>query len=66
MDFRLSAEQEEFRRTVARFVDAEVAPVAHAIDEAGEFPRALSGAWASRDTSVSATPRPSAGPMPTS
>ena len=41
MDFRLSAEQEEFRRAVARFVDAEVAPVAHAIDEAGEFPRAL-------------------------
>jgi butyryl-CoA dehydrogenase len=41
MDFRLSAEQEEFRRAVARFVDAEVAPVAHEIDEAGEFPRAL-------------------------
>ena len=41
MDFRLSPEQEEFRRTVARFVDAEVAPVAQAIDEAGEFPRAL-------------------------
>src|SRR5262245_13508280 len=41
MDFRLSPEQEEFRRTVARFVDAEVAPAAHAIDEAGEFPRAI-------------------------
>jgi alkylation response protein AidB-like acyl-CoA dehydrogenase len=41
MDFRLSAEQEEFRRAVARFVDAEVAPVARALDEAGEFPRAL-------------------------
>jgi alkylation response protein AidB-like acyl-CoA dehydrogenase len=38
---RLTAEQEEFRRTVARFVDAEVAPVAQAIDDAGEFPRAL-------------------------
>ena len=36
-----SPEQEEFRRAVARFVDAEVAPVAHEIDEAGEFPRAL-------------------------
>ena len=32
-------EQEEFRRTVARFVDAEVAPQAEAIDERGEFPR---------------------------
>ena len=41
MDFRLSAEQEEFRRTVARFVETEVAPVAREIDEAGEFPRAL-------------------------
>ena len=28
MDFRLSPEQEEFRKAVARFVDAEVAPVA--------------------------------------
>src|SRR5262245_65656125 len=34
-------EQEEFRRTVARFVDAEVAPHAEAIDERGEFPRDL-------------------------
>jgi alkylation response protein AidB-like acyl-CoA dehydrogenase len=34
-------EQEEFRRSVARFVDAEVAPVADKLDEAGEFPRAL-------------------------
>jgi alkylation response protein AidB-like acyl-CoA dehydrogenase len=41
MDFRLTAEQQEFRRAVARFVDAEVAPVARAIDEAGEFPRSL-------------------------
>jgi len=36
-----TAEQEEFRRTVARFVDAEVAPHAEAIDERGEFPREL-------------------------
>jgi len=36
-----TAEQEEFRRSVARFVDAEVAPVADKLDEAGEFPRAL-------------------------
>ncbi len=34
-----TAEQEDFRRTVARFVDAEVAPQADAIDERGEFPR---------------------------
>jgi alkylation response protein AidB-like acyl-CoA dehydrogenase len=34
-------EQEEFRRTVARFVDAEVAPQADALDERGEFPREL-------------------------
>jgi alkylation response protein AidB-like acyl-CoA dehydrogenase len=34
-----TAEQESFRRTVARFVDAEVAPQAAAIDERGEFPR---------------------------
>jgi alkylation response protein AidB-like acyl-CoA dehydrogenase len=38
---RFTAEQEEFRRSVARFVDAEVAPVADKLDEAGEFPRAL-------------------------
>jgi alkylation response protein AidB-like acyl-CoA dehydrogenase len=34
-------EQEEFRKSVARFVDAEVAPVADKLDEAAEFPRAL-------------------------
>jgi alkylation response protein AidB-like acyl-CoA dehydrogenase len=34
-------EQEEFRRTVARFVDAEVAPQADALDDRGEFPRDL-------------------------
>jgi alkylation response protein AidB-like acyl-CoA dehydrogenase len=34
-------EQEDFRRTVARFVDAEVAPEAEALDARGEFPRAL-------------------------
>jgi alkylation response protein AidB-like acyl-CoA dehydrogenase len=33
-------EQEAFRRTVARFVEAEVAPQADAIDAQGEFPRA--------------------------
>lgn len=41
MDFRLTEEQEAFRRAVARFVDAEVAPVAQRLDEAGEFPWAL-------------------------
>jgi alkylation response protein AidB-like acyl-CoA dehydrogenase len=34
-------EQEEFRKAVARFVDAEVAPAAAALDERAEFPRAL-------------------------
>jgi alkylation response protein AidB-like acyl-CoA dehydrogenase len=34
-------EQEEFRKSVARFVDAEVVPVADKIDEAATFPRAL-------------------------
>jgi butyryl-CoA dehydrogenase len=34
-------EQEEFRKSVARFVEAEVAPAAAALDERGEFPAAL-------------------------
>jgi alkylation response protein AidB-like acyl-CoA dehydrogenase len=34
-------EQEEFRRSVARFVDAEVVPEAQAMDERAEFPAAL-------------------------
>jgi alkylation response protein AidB-like acyl-CoA dehydrogenase len=34
-------EQEEFRKTVARFVDAEIVPAAQALDERGEFPSAL-------------------------
>ena len=38
---RFTPEQEEFRRAVARFVDAEVAPAAEALDERAEFPRAL-------------------------
>jgi butyryl-CoA dehydrogenase len=38
---RLTPEQEEFRRAIARFVDAEVVPVAQAIDERAEFPRSL-------------------------
>jgi alkylation response protein AidB-like acyl-CoA dehydrogenase len=36
-----TAEQETFRRSVARFVDTQVAPQAEAIDERGEFPREL-------------------------
>src|SRR4029078_1827123 len=36
-----TAEQEEFRRSVARFVDAEVAPAAAALGERCEFPAAL-------------------------
>jgi butyryl-CoA dehydrogenase len=34
-------EQEEFRKSVARFVDAEVVPAAQALDERAEFPAAL-------------------------
>ena len=34
-------EQEDFRKSVARFVAAEVAPVAQALDERGEFPITL-------------------------
>ena len=34
-------DQEQFRKSVARFVDAEVAPVAQALDERAEFPSAL-------------------------
>ena len=34
-------EQEDFRRTVARFVEAEVVPQADVVDERGEFPREL-------------------------
>jgi len=38
---RLTAEQQAFRRSFARFVDAEVVPVADAIDARGEFPLTL-------------------------
>src|SRR5438046_9766021 len=38
---QFTAEQDEFRRAVARFVDAEVAPAAEAIDERAEFPAKL-------------------------
>jgi len=38
---RFTPEQAEFRRSVARFVDAEVVPEAAAIDERGEFPTKL-------------------------
>ena len=41
MDFRLTEEQEAFRKAVARFVDTEVVPAAGRLDAAGEFPRAL-------------------------
>lgn len=37
----LRVEQEEFRRAVTKFVDAEVAPVADEIDRRGEFPSSL-------------------------
>ena len=41
MDYRLSEEQQAFRRAVAKFVDAEIAPVADDLDAKGEFPVAL-------------------------
>ncbi len=41
MDFRLSDEQELFRKSVRDFVEKEVAPAARALDERGEFPAAL-------------------------
>src|SRR6266542_2789329 len=37
----LTAEQQEFRRAVAKLVEAEVAPIADQIDARGEFPLAL-------------------------
>jgi len=41
LDFRLTDEQQAFRRAVAKFVDAEIAPVADELDAKGEFPLAL-------------------------
>jgi alkylation response protein AidB-like acyl-CoA dehydrogenase len=41
LEFRLSEEQEFFRREVVKFVDAEVVPVADELDAKGEFPLAL-------------------------
>jgi alkylation response protein AidB-like acyl-CoA dehydrogenase len=38
---RFTTEQEQFRKAVARFVDAEVVPAAEAIDERAEFPAEL-------------------------
>jgi len=38
---RFTPEHDEFRRVVARFVDAELGPEAAAIDERGEFPTKL-------------------------
>jgi len=41
VDYRLSEEQQAFRRAVAKFVDAEIVPVADDLDAKGEFPVAL-------------------------
>src|SRR5206468_2663880 len=38
---QFTAEQEEFRKAVARFVDAEVVPAAETLDERAEFPTKL-------------------------
>ena len=62
---RLTPEQEEFRKSVARFVDAEVIPAADAMDDAGEFPARSSGASASSAISACGIRRPTGAPMPT-
>ncbi len=41
MDFSLSEEQRSFQDSVRQFVDREITPVAHQIDETAEFPREL-------------------------
>jgi len=41
MEFRLNEEQQFFRTEVAKFVDAEVAPLADELDARAEFPLAL-------------------------
>ncbi len=41
MDFRLNEEQSMVKKTIAEFVDREIAPVAQELDEKGEFPMAL-------------------------
>ncbi|MBI2461457.1 MAG: acyl-CoA dehydrogenase family protein [Candidatus Rokubacteria bacterium] len=41
MDFRLTEEQEAFRRAVAGFVEAEILPIAEGVDGRGEFPLAV-------------------------
>jgi alkylation response protein AidB-like acyl-CoA dehydrogenase len=38
---QFTPDQEQFRKSVARFVEAEVAPAAQGLDERGEFPAAL-------------------------
>jgi butyryl-CoA dehydrogenase len=41
MDFALSAQHEEIRRTVRDFAEREIAPVADAMERAGEFPHEI-------------------------
>jgi len=41
MDFALSAQHEEIRRTVRDFAEREITPVADAMERAGEFPREI-------------------------
>ena len=38
MDFKLTAEQEELKKSLSEFCDAEIAPTAAATDESGAFP----------------------------
>ena len=60
-----TAEQEEFRRTVARFVDAEVAPHAEASTSGASSRASCSSVWAPRAGSGCATRRRTAAPKAT-
>ena len=41
MDFALSSQHEEIRRTVRDFAEGRIAPVADEMERKGEFPHAL-------------------------
>ena len=61
MEFALSADQEAFLATVQRFAADRVAPEAAAIDETGEFPRALVGQAAALGLMGATVPREQGG-----
>src|SRR3989337_2225373 len=61
MDFALSPEHEETRRTVRDFAEREVAPVADEMERAGEFPTEIVRRPAERGLSGGRLPGPSGG-----